>query len=138
MPRRRVRVNRETTLVTTSDRNKVKKLVDLVAGNLLVIEAAQKENKPALKELDDLMKSLSMKEFTATKGDALYITPASRESSIIQVSAFKDAVTEEEFMECITVGKAKAKKVLSERELEAISKTVPGKDKEAVLTITTK
>jgi len=135
---RRLRVKRQTTIVSTSDKNKVKKLINLISDNIVVIETAQDFNKAAMKELDVLMHELHLNEFKATTGDAGYITPESRASSVIIPSSFKAKVTDEEFMECITVGKTKAKKVLSEREIEAISKSNKATKKEPVLIVTPK
>lgn len=117
----RLRVKRHTTVVTTTNKSKVKKLVDSIADNQIVIDIAVAYNKAAMKELNDTMEELGLREFKGSKGEAEYITPTTRASSTIQVRAFKDAVSEDDFIECITVGKTKAKKVMSERELEAIS-----------------
>lgn len=135
---RRVRIKRQTTIVTASDRNKIRKIVDKVANNLLDIQEATEENKTAMVELDMLMSHLSLKEFQAEQGKAEYITKETRATNTIDVPEFRDKVTEEEFMECITVGITKAKKVLSGKELDSVTKKGKSVSKPPVLTVTPK
>ena len=135
MPRR-VRVRRkEPSLVSAKDRNKLVYLVDSIASNIKTVEELSSDSKEKLKDLEALMKRLSLLTQKTPQGIAEYVTPQGKASSTIDVSAFKELVAEEDFMEAISVTMKNAKKLLSERELEGIVDTVKAQPKEPVLVV---
>lgn len=77
------------------------------------------------------MKEFNDKTIPAEYGNFEYDIPSGRGSTVVHLAEFKERVTEEEFMECVSVGVTKAKEVLSAKELKECSTFTPGKPGEA-------
>lgn len=83
------------------------------------------EREAAERELEALLKSARLTHFDTPEATAAIVTPSGKSSTNIDASKFYEAVDEKDFWGCVTVSVTKAKAVLSEREIQAISTVTP-------------
>jgi hypothetical protein len=124
-PTRRVRVKRETVALTSSDKNQLTRLVNEYSELQIQIDEAIRRQREILPDLHAKMRATGTKKWGTDLGEAERVIPVGRSTTLIDKQAFREVVSDEEFMDCITVGVTKAKEVLSGKELASISETIP-------------
>lgn len=129
-PKRRIRVKKSSILVNTSDKTVLTKTVNEYAKLQLEIEEKQRQQVELLADLSSRMKSCGIKEWKTKLGKGERYVPTSRSTTIIDTQAFRERVTDDDFMESVKVSVTAARKVLSGKELDSISEVVQGAKKE--------
>jgi len=121
--------------MTSQDKSKISRLINKIrdAQDLIAAQAAL----IAQTELDlaFAMGEAGVTEQFTTKGHAYFKPQKGRAVNTIDPVLFRDAVDEDEFLECISVSVTKAKEVLPAKALARITTTIPGKDKEPKLVV---
>jgi hypothetical protein len=88
------------------------------------------------KELLPAFRAAGVETWPGKEGSADIKIPMGNGSTVIDVYAFRDIVTDEDFMEAVTVTKAAALKCLSGKELDSVSEVTAGKPKSPILVFT--
>lgn len=108
----------------------------LISQNNQLIDEAQLATEQAHARIEALMKKYKLNGVTDGHLIAELVEQFTRESRVIDPQRFFNAVTrQDDFWECVEVAIGKAKKVLSEKELDKITKTTPSKSTGIVLKI---
>ena len=123
---RRMRIKKSSSIITGVDKSSMTKLVNEYARGQLQIDELGRSMVSVLQNLHKCMRECGVLEWETTLGKAIRVTPVGRSSTIIDKAAFREHVSDEEFMESIKIGVTKAKEVLSGKELAEVSETIPG------------
>lgn len=129
---RRVRTRAAVTGRGTDLKEKLNSLAKAEASLL----AAKATYDKLQEELLHAMQAAGQKEVKSGVYTATIVTPQGRSTRTIDVKKFQKKVTPADFYACISVSVTEAKKVLAEKDLNAISTTVEGKQGEETLKIT--
>lgn len=133
--RRRLRVRGRESSLDVSHKEKLRRLVSEVSQRMLTMEILQNEIKDRMPKLEEAMKEAGVANFSCNKGDAIMQTPAGKSTTTIDPLGFYNEVDETDFFNSVKVPVTAAKKILSEKELEAISTTTPPAKKDPVLKV---
>lgn len=107
----------------------------LISNNDAAIDAAVASNDQAYAAIKSALEVAQMDGYTNGRYQAEIKTPMGRESREIDVKKFQKAVSADDFYACVKIGVTEAKKVLSEKELDKISKITPAKTGDPILKI---
>jgi hypothetical protein len=107
MPQR-VRIRREAILLGHDEAGALTALVDEFVANEAQMATMAARNNKILLDLDERMKRYGLKEYDATTGKALYVTPKGKATNTVSPAGFKELVSEEDFLACISVSVTKA------------------------------
>lgn len=106
-----------------------------IAENNEKLAQLQREQNDAMSLLFKTMKSNRLDEWETAKALAKIVTPKGRATNFIDPEKYAETVSEEDFYASVKVSMEQAKKYLSQKELEKITTTTPGKDGEPKLEI---
>lgn len=131
---RRFRVERQTP--ASSIKRKMTMLADSIENLQEEIQEKQKKLKDELRELEELMKKYKVQKHEGNISIAEFVVPPGRSTRIIDPVKFREKVQDDrDFFSAISVSVTKAKKVLSEKEIDSISDIRPPKEKEPILKV---
>ena len=111
--------------------NSISEAQDWVAKYIVAIEKDSEE-------LQKLMEAKGILKVSASNSEANLVTPKGRVTQKVRPKDFKGIVSEDDFMDSVSVTITAAKKVLSEKELKKVVDIIEPKAKEAVLKVTGK
>lgn len=126
----RTRLRRKAATPTVIPEVRRKKMLTIAKeteDKMLQILEIQNDIAENHRKMLEYMEEFNDKSLPAEYGTFAHDIPKGRGSTVIHVAEFKEMVTEEEFIECATIGVTKAKEVLSAKELANVSTTTPGK-----------
>ena len=121
---------------TSPQKTRAKELLQLISNieiEMSDLNVALKEN---MEELEELMQEHRLSEVSAGKAHAALVRPAGKTQNIIDVKKFFKAVDEDDFFSAVSVLVTKAKELLGQKELDKITRSIPGKLGEEKLKIT--
>lgn len=132
---RRIRGVSKATQSTLHEK-RAKELLQLISNieiEMSDLNVALKEN---MEELEELMQEHRLSEVSAGKAHAALVRPAGKTQNIIDVKKFFKAVDEDDFFSAVSVLVTKAKELLGQKELDKITRSIPGKLGDEKLKIT--
>ena len=131
--RRSTKAEQQTKAITESLKEK---LAEMASLNTTVAELQNRISTLQL-ELEQGMKAHGLQVLADVGGDIAAITRRpGRTTNTINVEEFEKLVARADFLSCVSVAKGKAEKVLSKKELAAITESVTGELGEPELVIT--
>ena len=132
----RIRRVRPGTDKTSPQKTRAKELLQLISNLEEEIGGLQYALKENLEELETVMKGGKLSEVSAGKAHAALVRPAGKTQNIIDVKKFFNAVEEDDFFSAVSVLVTKAKELLGQKELDKITRSIPGKLGDEKLKIT--
>ena len=134
---RRIRVSRTAVApVSRTDSKRMDALLTSLCDTAHQMKSLANSQAEEMAELMKLMGASRKTELQNDAGTAKIVTPAGRRTVTIDPVKFSEAVSADDFYACVSVGMEKAKKVLSEREIEKISTIKPAVPGDPKLVIT--
>lgn len=122
-------------LVPASEKVKMQELLQSIAEIDRNLERLKAEREEKAAELYLMMKTYQQDALEVEEAVASRVTPMGRSSSHIDARAFAELVEEDDFYACVEVIKNRAEKVLSGKELAAITEVTPGRPGEETIVI---
>ena len=104
-------------------------LIDIIDEKQEEIAHLQNELVDDLRVLELAMKQVKKKELRGSTGIGQIYRPASKGSNEVPVRVYRDMVSEEDFLDSISVSVTKAKKHLSGKEFDRIVVPIAAKEK---------
>lgn len=132
----RIRRVRPGTDKTSPQKTRAKELLQLISNIEVEMSDLNVSLKENMEELEELMQEHRLSEVSAGKAHAALVRPAGKTQNIIDVKKFFKAVDEDDFFSAVSVLVTKAKELLGQKELDKITRSIPGKLGEEKLKIT--
>ena len=134
--KKRVRVRRtKEAILTAANKRQLGNQLDEIVEMMREVAELNEKIKQETEAMETMMQKFGIKEYNTLHGEAEIETPAPRATTVIDPALFKDLVTDEEFMECVSIGVTKAKKVITGRDLDKVSERKMSAPKPAKLVI---
>lgn len=122
-------------VVNKDDHDRMQQLLKSISQGDLATAQWAARRKGLCDELHKLMNTYRLPQLESEHGTAEVYRPKGKASNTVDAKAFYERVSEDDFFECVKVSVTKAKEVLSGKELDEITDTVPGKLGEEVCII---
>ena len=127
-----------STSVDGVDLSAMKTLVSKISDDILMQEVLAKRIGENKTKLEDKMVKAKLRFCESSKGKGEIVTPDTRESNTIDARKFFKKASKKDFFDTISVPLGKAKKVLSEKELDKITTKGTTEQKDDFLKVTPK
>lgn len=131
----RVRIGRNKQSVSISDKRKMTQLSDDINRLQHEMELISKEVKEKSSELSELMTNGNVAKHEGLTSIAEMVVSPGRSSRTVRVKDYRDKVSEEEFMDSVSVTITAAKQNLTEKEMDEVCDTTPAKPGKPVLKV---